>query len=165
MMRTPLGLSREGRPFEERFWLKVNKTETCWLWTGGLDDGYGKIIYEGRLQRAHRAAYQAFVGAIPPGMQVDHKCRVRHCVRVDHMQVVAQALNAQNKGVRSDSLTGIRGVTYVEGRKAYRVRAADPATGRRVEGGFFEDIAQAEARAIALRNELMSNNLQDRQAG
>ncbi|HEU5089071.1 MAG TPA: hypothetical protein VFT99_16560, partial [Roseiflexaceae bacterium] len=32
------------RPLAERFWAKVRKTDTCWLWTAATDhNGYGRI--------------------------------------------------------------------------------------------------------------------------
>ena len=62
----------------ERFWSKVNKTETCWLWTGALTGrGYGHFWLNGHMVQAHRFAY----GDISPDLQLDHLCRVRTCVR------------------------------------------------------------------------------------
>lgn len=71
----------------------------CILYTGGLDDGgYGQIVQNRKNRRAHRAAYEYFVGPIPPGMTIDHEChnRVgceltdascphRRCVNPDHL--------------------------------------------------------------------------------
>ena len=31
----------------EHFWDKVNKTDSCWLWTGKIDDGYGRFNIKG----------------------------------------------------------------------------------------------------------------------
>jgi hypothetical protein len=57
----------------------------CWLWTGRLDkDGYG-VFSTGR---AHRWSYVTFVGPIPEGKQLDHKCRVRNCVNPEHLEPV-----------------------------------------------------------------------------
>lgn len=70
---------------------KVKKTETCWLWTAGLDkDGYGKfaIGLGGKAQihtRAHRFAYEIFVGPIPVGMVVCHRCDNPPCARPEHL--------------------------------------------------------------------------------
>ena len=33
---------------EQLFWDKVQKTETCWLWTGSLWEGYGRLTIAGR---------------------------------------------------------------------------------------------------------------------
>lgn len=74
---------------EERFWLKVDKTQTCWLWTARLDkDGYGQFQRNGDAQRAHRIAYEWEHGPVPAGLQLDHLCRVKNCVRPDHLELV-----------------------------------------------------------------------------
>lgn len=82
--------------FEERFWSKVEKTETCWLWTASLCDGYGQFsVSAGLPRRAHRVAYELLVGPIPEGLTLDHLCRVRNCVRPDHLEPVTQAENTR----------------------------------------------------------------------
>jgi hypothetical protein len=67
----------------------------CWLWLGHLDrDGYGSIsLGRERTQRVHRASYEAFVGPIPDGYVIDHKCRVRCCVNPDHLEPVTPREN------------------------------------------------------------------------
>ncbi len=61
---------------EHRFWIAVNKTDNCWLWTKGKDkDGYGQFWDKqyGNI-RAHRWAWQMHNGAIPLGLKVLHNC-------------------------------------------------------------------------------------------
>ena len=79
----------------ERFWLKVNKTDTCWLWTGATssEGRYGTAICEKRQQPAHRVAYQLLVGPIPDGLDIDHLCRVTLCVRPGHLEPVDHRTN------------------------------------------------------------------------
>ena len=89
-------------PSEERFWAKVNKTETCWLWTGARSRGYGSFPMDG-LGGAHRWAYLHLVGPIPEGLELDHLCRVRHCVRPDHLEPVTHAENMR-RGVWNNRL-------------------------------------------------------------
>lgn len=84
--------------FEERFWAKVRKTESCWFWIGSIDvHGYGQIkkTSERRNVSAHRASYEMNVGTIPEGLTIDHLCRQRHCVRPDHLEVVTGAENTR----------------------------------------------------------------------
>ena len=70
-----------------RFARYINKTDTCWLWTGKIArNGYGHfhIPHRGHLG-AHRFAYELHYGPILPGFQVCHRCDVRACVRPDHL--------------------------------------------------------------------------------
>lgn len=70
----------------------------CWLWTGKLNpDGYGRVLLPKELGytlvRTHRYTYETFVGPIPPGLVIDHLCRVRHCCNPDHLEAVTQRVN------------------------------------------------------------------------
>lgn len=68
----------------------------CWLWAAGkTSDGYG--WYSAAHVYVHRAAYEAFVGPIPLGYQVDHLCRVRHCYNPEHLEAVTQAENVRRQ--------------------------------------------------------------------
>lgn len=80
----------------DRFWAKVEKTDTCWLWTGALNSrGYGCFAVGGVSQLAHRVSYQALNGAIPDGLTIDHLCCVKHCVRPSHLEAVTLRENCQ----------------------------------------------------------------------
>ena len=80
----------------DRFWSKVEKTETCWLWRGRIQpNGYGQFaIKRDQWQHvyAHRYSYM-LLQAIPAGLQLDHLCRNRACVRPDHLEPVTQGEN------------------------------------------------------------------------
>jgi hypothetical protein len=66
----------------------------CWLWCGSTDtSGYGKILVRRKLIPAHRLAYEYYVGPIPAGLEIDHLCRVRHCVNPDHLEAVTHREN------------------------------------------------------------------------
>ena len=50
------------------FWKRVNKTESCWLWTGAKPQGYGELrVPPGRVMRAHRVAWCLRYGEPPKG--------------------------------------------------------------------------------------------------
>ena len=69
-----------------RFWARVCKTDTCWLWTGGLDkDGYGKLSVGKVSLRVHRFMFERAVGPIPNGLGVLHRCDVRNCCNPAHL--------------------------------------------------------------------------------
>lgn len=73
----------------KRFWDKVEKTDTCWLWNGSIaSGGYGQFRFQGRMTLVHRWAYEVTIGPIPDGLQLDHLCRVRHCVNPSHLEPV-----------------------------------------------------------------------------
>jgi hypothetical protein len=65
--------------------------ETCQLWPGRVDAaGYGR----GKgSHTAHRLAYIAAYGPVPKGLEIDHLCRNRRCVNVDHLEAVTHAEN------------------------------------------------------------------------
>jgi hypothetical protein len=78
----------------------------CWLWTGGLDQyGYGKVRIYGRTRGVHRVAYELWVGPVPDGMQLDHRCRVRHCINPEHLEPVTVGENIR----RGHTARGVAG--------------------------------------------------------
>ncbi len=85
------------RSAEDRFWDKVNKTDTCWLWTGWRDsNGYGKVTIDYRRGGAHTFSWAWANGRFPAsGLHLDHLCRVPSCVRPDHLEEVTPSENAR----------------------------------------------------------------------
>lgn len=67
----------------------------CWIWQRGQDGkGYGAIgLRGGRYTKTHRAAYMAFVGPIPDGLELDHLCRNTICCNPDHLEPVTHREN------------------------------------------------------------------------
>ena len=83
-----------GRNEVERFWAKVNKTESCWLWQGSTNsDGYGRFNPAGRLVGAHRWSWSQINGPIPDGMCILHSCDTPACVNPSHLRLGTQADN------------------------------------------------------------------------
>lgn len=80
---------------DERFWSKVEKTESCWLWTGGTGLSYGVYVRDGKTWVAHRWSYTVHFGDIPDGLVIDHLCRTPRCVRPDHLEAVTLAENSR----------------------------------------------------------------------
>jgi hypothetical protein len=85
-------MADRSAPLPERLWRAVEKVGPvpeyrpdlgpCWLWTGYIDpEGYGRIYAGHKTFRTHRLAYTLLAGPIPEGLEPDHLCRVRHCVK------------------------------------------------------------------------------------
>lgn len=84
----------------------------CLVWQRGFNQkGYGLINGRG----AHRVLWEKEHEAIPDGYELDHLCRVRSCVNLDHLEVVTHAENVRRAGhlteelvreIRSSSKTG-----------------------------------------------------------
>jgi hypothetical protein len=74
----------------------VDQLGPCWLWTGLLtEDGYAVMASDLPTASAHRWSYRHHVGPLLPGLELDHLCRVRHCVNPWHLDPVPQAVNKQ----------------------------------------------------------------------
>jgi hypothetical protein len=65
----------------------------CVEFEGGTIRGYGIVILNNRFHYAHRLAWEAVNGPIPPGMQIDHLCRNPACVNVNHLEAVTKRVN------------------------------------------------------------------------
>lgn len=82
MMSLPAGFTDKTMP------------SVCVVWVGSTNSrGYGLVSVGGRIELAHRVAYEAAHGPIPVGAVIDHLCRVRNCVKPEHLEVVTTAEN------------------------------------------------------------------------
>lgn len=126
-------------PFPESLTERMEEQVTgCIYFMGGTSDGYGSIWRNGRVVRAHVAAYELFIGPIPAGHEVDHLCHNadpgcdtwascphRRCVNPDHLEAVTHSVNVRRgHGVNKDFC--LRGHPYDEANTYVR-----PKTGQR----------------------------------
>ena len=147
---------------EAKFWPKVDKNgpqpgpETlaaglgpCWVWIAPIHrSGYAYIqSADGRRAnlRAHRVSYEMANGPIPTGLDIDHLCRVRHCVNPAHLEPVTHRENQRRSPLIRDALWHgarthcVNGHLYDEENTAYtngyrRCRACSRESNRRQHG-------------------------------
>lgn len=91
-----------------RFMAKVSPEPNtgCWLWTAADTGWYGTFTIDGVQISAPRAAYEMFVGPIPFGRVLRHKCDVPLCVNPDHLELGTQADNIRDRDVRGRTARG-----------------------------------------------------------
>jgi hypothetical protein len=148
-----------GKTLQERFWAKVEKTDTCWLWTGNHDRrGYGRIAVDGKTLGAHRVSYELMHGPIPPRMLVDHRCFNHACVNPSHLRLATQKQNVEHRpGANKNNLSsGVRGVTWVKREGKWQAMVVHNRKSH--FAGYHLTIAAAEAAVIAKRLELFTHN-------
>lgn len=82
--------------------------EGCILWTGAVQSsGYGSVTNgRGGTMLVHRREWENVNGAIPEGMTIDHLCRTKLCMNVEHMEVVTRGENSRRAVVKSHCLKG-----------------------------------------------------------
>lgn len=85
-----------------RGWMGVDRyivdDNGCWIWQGAkTHGGYGVVGVPGCRKNAvaHRVMYEREVGPIPGGLDLDHLCRVRHCINPDHLEPVTRRVNIE----------------------------------------------------------------------
>lgn len=74
---------RPARDLDAYFWDKIDKTESCWVWTGARVNGYGVVTRHGQMNYVHRVAYEMLIGPIPGGFTLDHLCHTHSSPRCE----------------------------------------------------------------------------------
>lgn len=147
---------------QKRFWTKVDKTESCWIWTAArIPKGYGRFAAwsrrnERRCVYAHRYSYEMHHGEeIPEGKHIDHMCGEPSCVRPSHLQLVTPSENQHNIRGRGK----YRGVSR-SGSGKWRARVM--LAGKEISFGSHETEEDAALAALEGRIQLYTHNARDR---
>ena len=86
---------------KNRFYAKVllPNENGCMLWTASKRSfGYGAFsLFKGKAIRAHRYSYELFVGEIPKGKHILHRCDIPACVSPDHLYIGDNKQNAKDR--------------------------------------------------------------------
>lgn len=97
----------------ERFYKKYEINDSgCWIWTGGTRPNNKGVKYprhwndDKKSVGAHRFSYSVFIGEIPKGMYVCHKCDVPLCVNPDHLFIGTHEENMKDMTEKGRSFKG-----------------------------------------------------------
>lgn len=78
-----------------RFWRKVVKTDTCWVWRGHVK--HARFRFRGTSDYAHRFSWRLHRGPVPDGLFVLHHCDNPPCVNPDHLFLGTQSDNMRDR--------------------------------------------------------------------
>jgi len=82
---------------------QIDRSGHCHLWTGAVDkDGYGIARWNKNNRGVHRIVWELAYGPIGKdatgkSLEIDHQCRVRRCVRLDHLELVTKGENSRRR--------------------------------------------------------------------
>lgn len=95
---------QKGRSLKDRFddLYLAEPNSGCWLWIGKIGQhGYGIFAADGYTHlRAHRVSWSIYVGDIPHGRMVLHRCDVRCCVNPSHLFIGSSKDNTADMDIK-----------------------------------------------------------------
>src|SRR5262245_23100227 len=63
--------------------IKIGQPDGCWIWTGRVENGYGRLGSGKNRKQAHVLAWEERYGPVPKGMELHHISGNRQCVNID----------------------------------------------------------------------------------
>lgn len=101
-MTTPFQIVTEEDLLRYTLLSKCRLSESgCWEWVAAKDgNGYGFVYRGNRSHRAHRMAYEAFIGPIPSGAVLCHSCDNPSCINPNHLRPGTMKDNAMDRESR-----------------------------------------------------------------
>jgi HNH endonuclease len=91
---------RKSLPIRDRIEENIERiTESgCWIWMRAVDeDGYGRIKVKNSNRGAHKRSYEEFVGPVPDGIFVCHRCDIPSCVNPHHLFLGTNRENLEDR--------------------------------------------------------------------
>lgn len=102
------------------------------------------LVVLGQRVKKYRLIWKLHYGVEPPPL-IDHKDGNRRHNWIDNLRDATKAQNAYNTSVRSDSVTGVKGVFYKPKRKSkpYHVAVKTPTGKKHI--GYYATVEEASA--------------------
>lgn len=139
---------------EEAFHARTERRGSCLIWTGATDDhGYGLIVVDGAIRRAHRYAWERENGPIPEGIFLDHRYHCdTACCEIGHLRLATNGENNANRsGARSKRKHDLPRNVY---RGPRRLFVSVTKGGKAYSFGSFDSVEEAAQVAEQARAEL-----------
>lgn len=95
----------------------ATQSTPCLVFSGAKAKGYGRVghyVSGGgqKCYQSHRVVWEATHGPIPDGLTIEHKCAVRACQNVDHMELMTLSQNSTIAQERNPIVIANRAKTH-----------------------------------------------------
>lgn len=98
-----------------RFEKYIDRSDSCHIWTGAKNRGYGVFTIKHQCYRANRMAWELAYGPIPDGLMVLHNCPGGDnpsCVNPAHLWLGDDAANMADRDAKGRQARGERNGKY-----------------------------------------------------
>lgn len=148
----------------ERFmsFIEFEPNTGCWLWTGGTNrSGHGRFRVGSRIDntsrkvQAHRFSYETFIGPIPNGFDVLHKCDISCCENPDHFFLGLPLDNCDDMAKKGRGIVSKKGLPFgasLQGSGRYKAQIGFK--GKLFYGGTHDTPEEASKVALQLKKKL-----------